>query len=134
MPARLHHTIIPAHDKHLTARYFADVLELPDPWPDGVFSVVQLDDEVLINFADPPFDVPPLHFAFLVSDAHFDRVLARFAATGTEYWADPARERPYELGQVDGVADGRRMYFVDPTAGHLLELLTARYELDQTAR
>jgi len=130
MPARLHHTIIPAHDRDETARWFADLLEVAEPWADGFFSVVQLDDQIVINFAEPPVEFPPSHFAFLVDDAHFDRVLARFQHDGTDWWADPARARPHELGEVDGVPEGRRMYFLDPTAGHYLELITARYVLD----
>lgn len=131
MSASLHHTIIPAHDKHATAQYFADLLELPDPQPSGFFLMIQLDDEAVINFAEPPVEFPPLHFAFLVDDAHFDRVLDRFIRDATEYWADPARQRPGELGEVDGAPDGRRMYFIDPTAGHYLELITRRYVLDE---
>lgn len=130
MSARIHHTIIPAHDKQKTARYFADLLELDEPQPSGLFLMIRLDDEVVINFAEPPIEFPPSHFAFLVSDAHFDRVLSRFQREGVAYTADPAQRRPNELGEVDGVPDGRRMYFLDPTAGHYLELITRRYVFD----
>ena len=52
MPAHLHHTIIPTSDKATSATYLADILELSPPEVDGWFSVVCLDDDVVINSAD----------------------------------------------------------------------------------
>ena len=126
MSAHLHHTIIPTRDKATSAAYLADILELPPPTADGWFSVVRLDDDVVINYADAPADFPPLHFAFMIDHDHFDRLLDRFSADGTTWWADPQQRRPHQTGVIDGIPDGRRMYFLGPER-HYYEVITHRY-------
>lgn len=128
MPA-FHHLIIPASDPHHAADVVSDLLGSSPPFTDGFFRTIVLDDQVVLNFAPAPSSLAPQHYAFLVDDAHFDRILARFVEAGTDYWADPHRSRPGQLGEVDGAPDGRRMYVVGPD-GHYLELLTARYDWD----
>ena len=110
----------------MSATYLADILELSPPNEDGFFVFVQLAAEVVVNFADAPAEFPPLHFAFLIEADHFDRLRARFTDQGTTWWADPQRRRPGELGVIDDVPDGRRMYFLGPE-GHYYEVLTDRY-------
>lgn len=127
-----HHLMIATTDPHGTADYFSDLLATPEPFTDGFFRTIVLGDQVVMNFAAAPGGLSPQHYAFLVDDAHFDRILARFHDEGTDYWADPPRTRPGELGAVDGAPAGRRMYFVGPD-GHYLELLTARYDWDAVA-
>lgn len=128
MPA-FHHLIIHATDPHHTAGYLAEILGAAPPFTDGFFRTIVLDDEVVLNVAPASDELTPQHYAFLVDDTQFDAVLTRFVTEATEYWADPRRSRPGELGAVDGAPDGRRMYFVGPD-GHYLELLTARYDWD----
>ena len=124
MPVALHHLIVPVVDRDAAVAWFVDLLELREPWENGFFSSVQLDDSLVVNFAAAP--VPePLHLAFLVGDDHFDRVQARFDADGTPYTADPPGRRPGEVGVVNPDGDGRRLYFRGH--GHLLEVLTRRY-------
>ncbi|MCZ2829681.1 VOC family protein [Modestobacter sp. VKM Ac-2986] len=125
MPTALHHMIVPVSDRDAAVAWFVDLLELREPWPNAFFLSVQLDDHLVLNFATAP--VPePLHLAFLVDDAHFDRVQARFDADGTPYAADPPGRRPQEVGAVNADGSGRRLYFRGPD-GHLLEVVTARY-------
>ncbi len=50
----------------------------------------------MLQFAEPPFDFPPQHYAFLVDDEHFERVYARITERGLEHWADPQRTKPGE--------------------------------------
>ncbi|HSK23825.1 MAG TPA: hypothetical protein VK906_11640 [Egicoccus sp.] len=128
MPS-LHHLIIPTTDPVGTADYVSDLTGSPPPFTSGYFRTIVLDDDIVLNFAPAPETLDPQHYAFMVDDEQFDRVLARFASEGTEYWADPRRSRPGELGEVDGVPEGRRMYFIGPD-GHYLELITARYDWD----
>ncbi|QXG77114.1 hypothetical protein KUM42_06220 [Modestobacter sp. L9-4] len=125
MPTALHHMIVPVSVRDAAVAWFVDLLELREPWLNGFFSSVQLDDHLVLNFAAAPRP-EPLHLAFLVDDEHFDRVRARFDADGTLYTADPAGRRPHEVGAVDLDGSGRRLYFRGPD-GHLLEVLTARY-------
>lgn len=126
MPASFHHLIIAASDRDASAAYFANLLELSEPWPNGFFLSLQLDDEVVVNFAAPGVEVQPQHYAFLIAEDHFDRIRMRFDDEGTTYWADPRRSRPGEIGEVAADGFGRRLYFIGPD-GHYLEVLTARY-------
>ena len=123
--AALHHMIVPVSDQHAAVAWLVDLLELREPFTDGFFRSVQLDDSIVLNFAPAPV-VEPMHLAFLIGEEHFDRVQARFDADGTHYQADPPGRRPGEVGQVNADGTGRRLYFRGPD-GHLLEVLTARY-------
>jgi hypothetical protein len=49
---------------------------------------VQLDDGVLLQFAEPPVEIRMQHYAFLVDEDLFDRAYRRLCAGGTEHWAD----------------------------------------------
>lgn len=121
---RFDHTIVPAVDKHTSAAFFAEIFGLPSPTRDGQFLQVRLSDGRIFDFADPPFDFPGQHFAFLVNDDTFDAVVDRLRARGVDHWADPQRRHP---GQINTDHGGRGVYFCDP-AGHLLEALTTRYD------
>ncbi len=123
--AALHHLIIGVADRDAAARWFVDLLELRDPWENGPFLSVQLDDSIVVNFAWTPAAPEPQHYAFLIGEEHFDRIKARFDADGTPYQADPPGRRPGEVGEVNPDGTGRRLYFRGH--GHLLEVLTARY-------
>ncbi|WP_199444088.1 VOC family protein [Umezawaea beigongshangensis] len=123
----LHHLIIAVSDRDAATRYLVDLLELREPWENGFFQSVQLDDHVVVNFAAPPVEIQPQHYAFLVDDDHFDRIRSRFDAEGTPYTADPPGRRPNEIGVFNGDGTGRRLYFSGPD-GHMLEVITARYD------
>lgn len=124
MPVQFDHLIIASTDKRRSAEFYVDVFGLDEPRVDGHFLVVVLSDGVVLNFAEPPIDFPPQHYAFLVDDATFDAVLERVNRRGMEYWADPQRQRPGETNTNHG---GRGFYFLDPD-GHYLEALTSRFE------
>lgn len=124
----LHHLILAASDRDATARYLQDLLELPEPWENGVFLSFQLSDLVVINVASPPgVQIQAQHYAFLVDDDHFDRIRARLDRDGISYSADPRGHVRSDVGQVNPGGTGRRLYFVGPD-GHMLEVLTARYD------
>ncbi|WP_369135581.1 hypothetical protein [Modestobacter sp. I12A-02662] len=123
--AALHNMIIGVADRDAAVRWFVDLLGLREPWENGFFQSVQLDDLVVLNFAAAPAPAEPQHYAFLVPEQHFDRVKARFDADGTPYQADPPGRRPGEVGEVNADGTGRRLH--SRGHGHLLEVLTARY-------
>lgn len=123
MPARFNHTIIAAKDSAASARFYQDVLDAEPAASWGPFTNVTLADGVLLQFAAPPFDFPPQHYAFLVDDDLFDRALALLVERGTTYWADPQRTRDGETNNEHG---GRGFYVLDP-AGHGIELITRPY-------
>jgi hypothetical protein len=63
------------------------------------------------------------HYAFLVSEAEFDQILARIRERDLAYWSDPGRAKLREINRHDG---GRGLYFEDPS-GHLLEVIARPY-------
>lgn len=123
MTAHFNHTIIASCDPHRMAQFYLDLLEAQEEASWGPFSNVSLDDGVLLQFAAPPVDFPPQHYAYLLDDEHFDRAYARICAAGIEHWADPQRQH---VGTINHEHGGRGVYLLDPS-GHYLELLTAPY-------
>ncbi len=123
MPVQLNHPIVNARDKRESATFLAEMLGVAPPTPYGPFLVVQIDNDVSLDFADDHGPVHPQHYAFLVDEAEFDQILARIRGRGLPHWADPGRRRPGEVNTNDG---GRGVYWEDPS-GHLLEIITRPY-------
>jgi catechol 2,3-dioxygenase-like lactoylglutathione lyase family enzyme len=123
MTIRLNHTIIRARDKRESAAFLAEILGLPAATSYGPFLVVQLDNDVSLDFADDHGEPHSQHYAFLVDESDFDDIFARIQERELPYWADPFRRRPGEFNTNDG---GRGVYWEDPN-GHLLEIITRPY-------
>ena len=87
--------------------------------------MVELDNGVSLDFAEPAARIAAQHYAFLIGEAEFDAVFGRIQPAGRAgyHWADPGRRRPGVINHQDG---GRGVYFDDPD-GHLLQLLTRPY-------
>jgi catechol 2,3-dioxygenase-like lactoylglutathione lyase family enzyme len=122
MPVQLNHTIVAARDKHESAAFLAEILGRPAPTTYGPFAVVELDNDVSLDFIDDP-EIHQRHYAFLVSEEEFDEIFARIRARGLAFWADPFEHRPGEINTNDG---GRGVYWNDPN-GHKLEIITRPY-------
>ena len=123
MPAQLNHTIVRVRDKKESATFLTEILGLGEPTSYGPFAVVELSNEVSLDFADDHGDVVPQHYAFLVTEPEFDEIFGRIQARELPYWADPGRQRPGEINTNDG---GRGVYWEDPS-GHFLEIITRPY-------
>lgn len=123
MAVQLNHTIVAARDKQKSATFLAEILGLPAPQPFGHFLVVNVDNEVSLDFADSDGEVTPQHYAFLISEAEFDQVYARVQESGITIWPHPWRGDEGKINHNDG---GRGFYFEDPS-GHFLEVLTKPY-------
>ena len=125
MSATFNHTIVAAADPQESAQFYVDILEAEHTRSWGVFANVMLSGGVMLQFASPPppYEVSPVHMAFLCTDEQFDRALGLLRDRGLDHWADPQRTRPGETNTEHG---GRGVYFLDP-AGHSLELITAPY-------
>lgn len=115
----LNHTIVRATDKAASAAFLAGILGLRVGEPVGPFVPVQLTNGVTLDFMDVG-TVTLQHYAFLIDEADFDAAFARIRESGTEFWADPDRQRPGETNTMNG---GRGVYFADPD-GHNMELMT----------
>jgi catechol 2,3-dioxygenase-like lactoylglutathione lyase family enzyme len=119
----LNHTIVAVRDKQESATFLAEVLGVAEPVPFGPFLVVQVDNEVSLDFADDHGPVHPQHYAFLVDEDRFDRILGRIRERGLTHWADPSRRRQGGINTNDG---GRGVDWEDPS-GHFLEIITRPY-------
>ena len=124
MPARLNHTIVWVRDREESARFLVELLGLPEPTEYGPFLVVQVDNDVSLDYAvTEDGEIHPQHYAFLVTEPEFDTVLGRIRERGLPHWADPGRRRAGEINTNDG---GRGVYWEDPS-GHFLEIITRPY-------
>jgi len=119
MAIALNHTIVPAHDKEASARFFAHLFGLTYAGPVGHFAPVQVNDTLTLDF-DNRERFESHHYAFHVSDAEFDAIFGRIQAAAITYGSGP---RALEDGQINNRRGGRGVYFRDPN-GHVLELLT----------
>ncbi|MGH7256340.1 MAG: VOC family protein [Nitrospirales bacterium] len=121
MAIELNHTIVPAHDKVASAKFFARMFGLAlDEKAVGYFAPVRVNETLTLDFDDDVdrFDVH--HYAFKVSDTEFDAIFGRIQADGIPYGSEP---NALENKVVNHRGGGRGVYFRDPN-GHILELLT----------
>ncbi len=119
MAIELNHTIVPAHDKEASARFFARVFGLRYEGSEGHFAPVKVNDSLTLDF-DTNSQFETHHYAFKLSEEEFDEVFARVRAEGIPYGSGPFSA---EDGKINRWGGGRGVYFRDP-GGHLLELLT----------
>ena len=123
MSVQLNHTIVWCRDKERSARFLAEMLGRPEPKPWGPFHIVDVDNDVSLDFHDTNGEIVPQHYAFLIGEEDFDAVYGRIRERDLEHWADPMQRRAGEINRNDG---GRGVYFEDPD-GHLLEVITRPY-------
>ena len=122
MAVQLNHTIVQVRDKQASSRFLAELLGVAGPVPYGPFLVVQVDNDVSLDFIDGP-DPKPQHYAFLVGEPEFDAIFGRIRERSLPYWADPFHREPGAINTHDG---GRGVYWEDPD-GHNLEIITKPY-------
>ena len=115
----LNHTIVPAHDKELSARFFAQIFGLPYAGIDGHFAPVHVNETLTFDF-DETDVFERHHYAFHVSDQEFDEIFQRIKDADLVFGSDPWH---LDDRQLNSWNDGRGVYFRDPN-GHLLELMT----------
>ena len=112
MAVQLNHTIVRVRDKRESATFLAELLGLGPPVAFGPFLVVEVDNDVSLDFADDHGPVHPQHYAFLVAEDEFDQIFGRIRDRDLPYWADPGRRRPGQINTNDG---GRGVYWEDPS-------------------
>ena len=119
MAITLNHTIVPAHDKEASAKFFAKIFGLKYEGLAGHFAPVQVNDTLTLDF-DNRDQFESHHYAFHVNDEDFNAIFDRVKAEGIAYGSGPSDP---ENMQINTRREGRGFYFQD-TDGHLLELLT----------
>ena len=121
MAIELNHTIVPAHDKVASAKFFAGMFGLSfDENAVGYFAPVRVNESLTLDFDDDVDRFETHHYAFKVSETDFDAIFGRVQARGIPYGSDPWNLENRSLNSWNG---GRGVYFRDPN-GHILELLT----------
>lgn len=103
MAAKLNHTIVWCHDQEKSAAFLAEILGLPPPRRFMGFLVVDLANDVSVDYL--PAESEPIalqHLAFLVSEEEFDGALARVRERTLEIWADPAKRQPGSINRHFG--------------------------------
>lgn len=130
MTIELNHTIVPAHDKEASARFYERVFGFERQEPFGHFAPVRLESQNLTLDFDNRATFQPQHYAFKVSEAEFDAIWKRVREEGVDWGSGPMSPRDGEINHWNG---GRGVYFFDPD-GHLLELLTRDYTHEQLER
>ena len=123
MTVQLNHTIVNVRNREESAQFFADVLGVAPPTTFGPFLVVQVDNDVSLDFISTDEPLMVQHYAFLVDEDTFDQIFGRIRERGLTYWADPTRSLPGQVNNHDG---GRGLYWEEPS-GHLLEIITRPY-------
>ena len=126
MTVQLNHTIVWSRDKRKSAAFLTEMLGLPKPTRFGPFLVVELGNNVSLDFHDTDDEIASQHYAFLISEGEFDEVFGRIRSRGLDYWADPGQSKAGQINRHDG---GRGLYFEDPD-GHLLEVITRPYSAE----
>jgi catechol 2,3-dioxygenase-like lactoylglutathione lyase family enzyme len=125
MEIQLDHIIVPAADKVASARLIAKLLGVP--WSEtcnvGPFAPVYVNDELTLDFAQSPEPFTAGHFAFRVSPAEFDAILARLNAAGVRYRSTPLGPADMRINTNHG---GKAIYWSEPD-GHAWEILTVSY-------
>ena len=119
MAIMLNHTIVPAHDKEVSATFFARIFGLAYEGPVGHFAPVRVNDTLTLDF-DNRDRFESHHYAFHVSDAEFDRIFDCIKAEDIPYGSGP---RALDDMQINTRRGGQGVYFRD-LDGHVLELLT----------
>ena len=122
MAIRLDHVIVPSHQRVASAKFLAELLDVPWEESRGEFTPVYVNDTLTFDFAERP-QFERHHYCFHVSDAEFDAIFGRIQAAGITYRSRPRGEDDM---QINHLHQGRGFYFNDPN-GHRLEVITHTY-------
>ena len=120
MTIQLDHTIVPAHDKEDSARFFARIFGRSYDGPVSHFAPVKVNESLTLDF-DNRENFESHHYAFRISEEEFDRIFARVQEERLVYGSGP---RSLDDMAINHRRGGRGFYFRDPN-GHVLEVLTA---------
>lgn len=131
MSIELDHTLVPASDRRVSAELLARLLGVP--WAEtgvGPFCPVYVSDSLTLDFDQADGEFAVQHYAFRVSDARFDDIVARLRQHGIAYRSTP--HGPADM-RINTEAGGRIVYWSQPD-GHVWEALTLSYARQPKAR
>ena len=89
MAITLDHTIVPAHDKVASAKFFARIFGLSYEGLMGPFAPVQINETLTFDFDDRRQRFEVHHYAFHVGEEEFDAIFGRIKEAGLSYGSQP---------------------------------------------
>lgn len=122
--ATLDHLILKVNDLEASLRFYVDVMGFTDAGRDGPFTVVRAGPDCQLQLA--PWGTPGFeHYAFAVTAAEFDAILARIQAAGLGYGPtfDSVGTNTGPGDETGARGPGPTLYFNDPNR-HLIEIRT----------
>jgi catechol 2,3-dioxygenase-like lactoylglutathione lyase family enzyme len=126
MEITLNHTIIPSKDNVAAAKFYERIFGFKFIKEWGLFAVVKVNSNLTLDFANRE-TFSSIHYAFKVSDEEFDTIFARVKDEGLTFGSAPGKRTNGEINHLYG---GRGVYF-DDLDGHVLEIITADYDISQ---
>src|ERR1700719_4368081 len=96
MAITLNHMIVPAHDKEVSAKFFARMFGLKYEGAMSHFAPVRI-NETLNHGFDNWENVEMHHYAFQVGDAEFDSIFARIKEAGIPYGSGPLTQEDMRI-------------------------------------
>ena len=121
----LNHTIVPAHDKDASAKFFARIFGIVYEGAWGHFAPVRVNESLTLDF-DNRTEFEGHHYALLASDEEFDAILNRVREESVSYGSGPSSQ---DDGEINRLHQGRGFYFHDSN-GHSWEIITHTYITD----
>ena len=102
----LNHLIILAKEKQRTADFITNLLDLPnavsgDGSVPNFFLCIQFANDIMILIAETK-EHSIGHYAFKVTNEHFERIVNKLKIEKTDFWADPRMQRPFECYEEEG--------------------------------
>src|SRR5215467_9342852 len=101
MAITLNHTIVPAHDKEASARFFAQIFGLTYEGPVGHFAPVRVNETLTLDF-DNRDRFESHHYTFKAPEDDFDAIFGRVQAEGIPYWSGPYSLEDRKINQRGG--------------------------------
>lgn len=126
MEITLNHTIVPSHDNVISAKFYEEIFGFPFIKEWGHFAVVKVNSTLTFDFQTKE-KFSSIHYAFKVSDEEFDLIFNRIKNMNIKYGSEPYSS---ENGEINNNHGGRGFYFNDPN-GHVLEVITTDYNIDE---
>ncbi|MBL4836160.1 MAG: VOC family protein [Kordiimonadaceae bacterium] len=126
----LNHTIVPAIDRVVSAKWYEDIFgfEFVKEW--GPFAVVKVNSSLVLDFMNTEKGFAHHHYAFKVSDQDFDAIFERIQTQNIRFGSGPFKVSNGKYDdKINHLYGGRGVYFTDPN-GHILKIITTDYDLD----
>lgn len=124
MTIQLDHTIVPSHNRDVSAKRLAELLGVAcGPAREGPFFAVYVNENLTLDFIETDEEFPVYHFCFRVGDEEFNQILRRIQAAGIKYRSTV--RGPVDM-QINTGYGGKMIYWNEPD-GHQWEILTVSY-------